>query len=300
MKTTIKFAGAAVLLLAVALGVFSPAAEELTPAEQRDRELIAITQKNFEETLKAVPTQVTGQATLPDGTPAVGFKIGGWGRSMPHGGYGHFFGNTVTDESGNFTLDLYRPALYWIKIDDPNRVYVAFDRHVELTEPLEPNAIQFQLQKGIPVEGVVIDCDKNEPVAGLPIYLMHDPVHLKTRSREEQREHEKTQQQFREMKTDKQGHFQFVTLPNEKYMVSFDSIHGWQPPTETDAPVYIRTFTPDTEPVRLEFSIPTPWRGRLLQKDGSPAAFFPVHIDMVFDNGSYWSEPVTDAEGYFT
>jgi thiol-disulfide isomerase/thioredoxin len=82
-------------------------------------------------------------------------------------------------------------------------------------------------------------------------------------------------------------------------MVPFDSIHDSQPPTETDATIYTRTFTTDKEPVRLEFSIPTPWRGRLLQKDGSPAAFFPVSIGMRFDFGSYWHEPITDANGYF-
>ena len=299
MKATSDFAGAVIVLLAVSLGAFSLAAESLTPVEQKKLEEIAAIKKDFEEKLKAVPTQVSGRATLPDGTPAVGFKIGGWGRSMTHGGYGHFLFDTVTDENGNFSLDLYRPALYWITINDPNTVYVAPDRHIELTEPLEPNTIRFQLQQGIPVAGVVIDCDKNEPVAGLPIYLLHDPMHWKEMNREDRFEHEKKKQVYREVQSDQQGRFQFAALPNEKYMVSFDSIHGSQPPTEADAPIYTRTFTSGMEPIRLEFSIPTPWRGRLLQKDGSPAASFPVFIVMRFDNGSYWSEPVTDAAGYF-
>ena len=284
------------LILCVSLPL---AAEEPTAAELRNREEIAQIKKNFEETLKAVSTTVTGRAVLPDGTPAVGFKIGGWGRSITHPGYGHFLFETVTDENGDFSLDLYRPCLYWLSIDDPNKIYVASDCYFELTEPLEPDAVQFKLQKGVLVEGTVFNIDKNEPIAGLPLWLLHDPVHTKEMSREDQREHEKKQQIQREVKTDQQGRFQFVALSNEKYMVSFDRIHGSQPPDEANAALYSRTFTPGQEPIRLEFRIPTPWRGRLLQKDSSPAAFFPVFISMYYDNGSYWSEPVTDKDGYF-
>ena len=275
------------------------AAEELTVAEQDRQNTIAKIKKNLEEKLKAVPTKVTGRATLPDGNPAVGFKIGGWGRSLTHQGYGHSYFDTITDENGHFALNLYRPCLYWLSIDDPTNVYVAADRHFELTEPLEPEAVCFQLQKGIPVEGVVIDRDKNEPIAGLSVLLLHEPVHMKILSPEERREHEKKQRIPRDVETDAQGRFQFAALPTEKYMVSFNSVHDFQPPDETEAALYTRMFTPDKEPVRLEFKIPTPWRGRFLQKDGTPAAFFPVFIGMRFDNGSYWFEPVTDKEGYF-
>ena len=87
MKTHNLFA---LSLLAVTLGIMPLAADEPTVAEQAERIAIAQIKKNFEETLKAVPTRVTGLAMLPDGTPAVGFKIGGWGRSITNVGYGHF------------------------------------------------------------------------------------------------------------------------------------------------------------------------------------------------------------------
>jgi thiol-disulfide isomerase/thioredoxin len=293
-----SFAGIAVLFLLAAAPLV---AEELTVAEQDKRDSIANINRTFVETLKAIPTQVTGQAMLPDGKPAVGFKIGGWGRSITNRGWGHGISifDIVTDENGRFSLDLYRPCLYWITIDDPNHVYVSADRHFELTEPLGPDAIRFQLQKGVPIEGIVIDKDKNEPIVGLDVLLLHEPVHLKEMDPEDRWEHEKKQQCVRDMETDKQGRFKFAALPNEKYMVSFDQIHDSQPPEETVAAIYTRTFTPGKETVRLEFRIPTPWRGRLLQKDGTPASGFPVFIMMRFDYGSYAFTPITDKEGYF-
>jgi len=286
------------ILTGMLLMAVSFAAEELTVAEQQRLHLREqITEARLASGHQI--TMVTGLAILPDGKPAVGFKIGGWGRSTLSMGSGDYLLETTTDENGRFTLSLFQPFLYWLTIADPNSVYTAFDQHFELKEPLEPDTIRFQLQKGIPVEGVVFDRDKNEPIAGLSIYLLHNPVHWRELSREDRIEHEKKQQVFRETKTDQQGRFKYAALSGEKYMVSFDSIHGSQPPSETDAPLYTRTFTPDKEPIRLEFQIPTPWQGRLLQKDGSPAAFFPVDFFMRFDSGSYFAELITDKEGYF-
>ena len=286
------------ILTGMLLMAVSFAAEELTVAEQQRLQ-------NRELTVKArladghQLTTVTGLAVLPDGKPAVGFKIGGGGRSMlnPGAGYGYF--EATTDENGRFTLSLFHPFLYWLTIADPNNVYTAFDQHFELKDPLEPDKIRFQLQNGVLVEGVVVDREKNKPIAGLSILLLHDPVHRKEMSREDRFEHEKKQQVYREVELDQQGRFKFIALSGEKYMVSFDSIHGWQPPSETDAPIYTRMFTTDKEPIRLEFQIPTPWQGRLLQKDGSPAAFFPIDLAIRYDNGTYYPELITDKEGHF-
>lgn len=72
MKTNAIFA---LLLFAVAFGGSPLAAEEPTVAEQtriRDREqMVAYLVGKDHQT-----TTVTGLATLPDGKPAVGFKIG--------------------------------------------------------------------------------------------------------------------------------------------------------------------------------------------------------------------------------
>ena len=176
-------------------------AEELTVAEQQrlqQREQIV----NARLADGYQTTTITGLAVLPDGKPAVGFKIGGWGRSIPRPGAGDFLLEATTDKNGRFTLPLFHPFLYWLKITDPNGVYVAFDQHFELEEPLEPDAIRFQLQKGVTVEGTVIDRDKNEPITGLSIWLHHDPVHWREMNREDRVEHEKRQQIPREAKTD--------------------------------------------------------------------------------------------------
>ncbi|MCL2744509.1 MAG: redoxin family protein [Planctomycetaceae bacterium] len=273
-------------------------AEELTVAEQQKLHLRERTVEHRLANGHQITT-VSGLAVLPDGKPAAGFKVGGWGRSMLNPGAGDYLLEATTDENGRFTLQLFQPFLYWLHITDPNNVYTAFDQYFELKEPLEPDAVRFQLQKGIPVEGIVIDKEKNEPIAGLSIWLLHDPVNTREMSPEEDREHEKKQQVVREVKTDRQGRFKFAALSGEKYMVSFDSIHDVRPPSETEAPIYTRTFTSAQEPIRLEFKIPTPWQGRLLLKDGSPAAFFPVFFTMLFDNGSYCAELVTDKDGFF-
>ncbi len=268
-------------------------AEELTVAEQLDREWAARNKKNFEEKLQAIPTPVTGRAMLPDGTPAIDFKVKGWGRSITHPGYGHDSFEAVTDENGRFSLDLYRPCLYWLTITDPNKVYAAPDCPIELEEPLVPDAIQFQMQKGIPVEGIVIDREKNEPIAGLPLWLLNSRCDEALSFEESEK-----RQVSREVKTDAQGRFQFVALPLE-YTVSFDNFYDLQPPTEEEAALYTRTFTAEKEPIRLEFRIPTPWCGRLLQKDGSPAAFYPVHLALRFGKCSGMIMLVTDQNGRF-
>ncbi|MDR3110806.1 MAG: hypothetical protein LBU65_14145 [Planctomycetaceae bacterium] len=120
----------------------SPQAEEpqsqKTVADQHREINIKGIREALTNNINAVPTIVTGYAFLPDGSPAVGFKIGGWGRSISHPGYGHFLFDTVTDEKGHFTLELFRPFHYWLTVDDPNNVYTALDHRIELKEPLEP------------------------------------------------------------------------------------------------------------------------------------------------------------------
>ena len=323
------------LLLAVTFGGSPLAAEEPTVAEQQEILLEEFRAKYIDKDRQA--TTVTGLATLPDGKPAVGFKICGWRRLTDN----VFFAREVrevrdifTDENGRFTLSLYYPGSYWFSITDPNDIYTAYDSHFELTESMEPDAIRFQLQKGVPVEGVVIDHDKNEPIAGLPLWLHHDPYHLhpiEERDYQNQLEHENSQQLFREVKTDSQGRFKFVALPGEKYMVSLYPLslsleenhsirinaiyHPYrQPPPSTDVPIYARTFTPDKEAIRLEFMVPTPWQGQLLQKDGTPATGYPVdfeicylpanlqenRLDIIHTNGGYYRvKSVTDKDGRF-
>ncbi|MCL2349835.1 MAG: carboxypeptidase-like regulatory domain-containing protein, partial [Planctomycetaceae bacterium] len=271
--------------------------QEKTAAELKRLRYVEGNRKVLEK-ISAVPTTVTGRAILPDGSPAAGFKIGGWGRSMSHIGHGHNHFDTVTDENGWFSLDLYRPFLYWITITDPNEKYIAKDRHLELTEPLEPNALLFQLQEGIPVEGIVINRDTNEPIAGLPLWLIHEPIHLKELSTDEWRELEKRQQVPRKVTTDETGHFKFAALPL-KYMVSFDEMFVFQPPGSEDKALYTRMIVAEAGPVSLDFKIPSPWHGRLLQKDGTPAAFYPVDLGVRFDYGSAWKELVTDENGRF-
>lgn len=272
-------------------------AGEPTVAEKDKLRTIAQIQKNFEETLKAVPTTVSGQALLPDGSPAVGFKIGGWGRSLTNRGYGHFLFDTVTDQQGRFSLSLYRPSEYWITIDDPNHVYVAPDRYLELKEPLD-GGIAFQLQQGIPVEGVVMDRERNEPIAGLPLWLNCPQDYRKDLTLEERLDREKRDRTPRELKTDEQGKFRCAVLPQE-YFLTFDDMFALEKPTEEEAALYTRTFTAEKAPIRFQFHIPTPWFGTLLQKDGSPAADYPVFMSIRFWNGTASKEVVTDKNGRF-
>jgi len=271
--------------------------QEKTVAELQRLRYAEGNRKNLEK-ISAVPTTVTGRAVLPDGSPATGFKIDGWGRSITHIGQGHVDFDTITDENGCFSLNLYRPCLYWITITDPNEVYVAKDRHFELTEPLEPNALQFQLQEGVPVEGVVIDRDTNKPVAGLPVLLIHKPIHLKELSRDERMNLEKIQQVFKEVRTDETGRFKFAALPLE-YMVALDEMFGFQPPSPEDEILYTRRIVVENHPMTVDFKIPSPWHGRLLQKDGTPAAFYSVDLSVRFDQGTAYKELVTDENGQF-
>lgn len=285
-------------LIFFGMGNLPLSAGELTVAEKDKLDMIVRIKKNFVETLKAVPTQVSGRAVLPDGKPAAGFKIGGWGRSLTHPGYGHFLFDTVTDQDGRFSLDLYRPCQYWITVDDPENVFVAPDQYFELNEPYNGKTLEFQLQKVILVEGAVIDRDKKEPIADLPIWLLQAPNYTPGSSREENTEREKKQRNPRETKTDAQGRFKFAALPME-YLVTFDTIHDWQKPSKEESDLYTRTITPKNEPIHLEFEIPTPWTGTVLQKDGTPAAFYPIWMGIRMPNGEANKDAITDKNGRF-
>ncbi|GHT28929.1 hypothetical protein FACS18942_09760 [Planctomycetales bacterium] len=275
-------------------------AEEKTVAEQQREITIKRIREHRINTLNAVPTTVIGRAFLPDSSPAIGFKIDGWGRSLSHPGAGHFLFDTVTDEEGSFTLELFRPFQYWLTADDPNNVYVALDNRVELKEPLQPSAVQFRLQKGVPVSGVVIDKDKNEPVAGLAVYLFHDPESYQKLQGKERWGKAESMQKPRETKTDEQGRFQFVALPQQNYMLTFDTLAVEEPkPSDKEMKTYTRSFTASSEPIAAEFKIPTPQRIQILQKNGEPAPFYPVALGIRFKNGIAYPEFITDKNGYF-
>lgn len=272
-------------------------AEEPTPAEKQKiyvREIVK--KRNLED--GHFPTEVTGRAFLPDGSPAVGFKIDGWSRSAIDGSYGDDFFDAVTDEQGRFTLPLWRPYLYWLRITDPNGVYVAPDRHFELKEPLESDAVRFQLTKGIPVEGIITDQKTKKPISDITVYLVHKPVFSTIREfgYEKFEEHEKTMQMPREVRTNREGKFRFVAAPSE-YLVSLSDCYGiFRPVPKEELDVYARFVKVDTEPISVTLEIPTPWRGRVLQKDGSPAAFYPLQVQAGTFGGFY----TTDKDGSFT
>ena len=269
---------ALVLLTGMLLLAVSLAAEELTVAEQElQRQYDNVVESLIERGYQL--TTVTGIAVLPDGKPAIGFKVSG-GGSSPQRDFGYpILRPAVTDENGRFTLPLFLNFTYVLGIGDPNSIYVApFQRDFEVTESLKPDAIRFDLQKGIPVEGIILDKDTNEPIIGLL---------------------------FDGMETDQQGRFKLTLLSGVEHTVAIDNsgIRNLLPPAdaEADKAIYSRTFTPDKEPVRLEFKIPTLWRARLLQKDGSPAAFCRVGLVIAPVSNTHYSVPlVTDKDGYFT
>ncbi|MDR2756791.1 MAG: TlpA family protein disulfide reductase [Planctomycetaceae bacterium] len=289
MKTLTKYLLAGLLIL-FCTAVF---AEELTVSEKERQYVIAQIKENMRK-INATPIVVTGQAFLPNGSPAVNFKIGGWGRSITHRGYGHHLFDTITDDKGNFTLNLYFPFQYWIMIVDPNNVYTAHDHYLELKEEkIEP--LKFQLQKGISVEGIVWDKDKNEPVTDLSVWLLHNPADTTAKNLDYPDFEKKTLVPL-ETKTDAEGRFKFAALPL-KYMVAFDAQHGYYPLPEEDQKVYTRTFTVQDKSIHLDFKIPTPWRATILQKDGTPAAFYPVEFSVKLPDGVAYPYLISNKDG---
>lgn len=275
----------------------SVSAEEPTVAEKKRLQSYEIVKKRNRDD-GHLPTKITGQALLPDGSPAIGFKIDGWSRSGLHENYGDDFFDAVTDENGRFTLELWRPYLYWIRITDPKGVYVAFDQHFALKEPPTSDIIRFQLQKGIPVEGTIIDRNTGKPIVDFPVWLIHNPIFTSIRELglEKYYEYEKKQQMPHQVHTDSEGKFRFTALPSE-YLVSLCDCYGiFRPIPKEELDVYARFVTVKEEAIHVHLDIPTPWRGRVLQKDGSPAAFYPVELVASLIGGEY----ITDQEGYFT
>ncbi|MDR1270019.1 MAG: redoxin domain-containing protein [Planctomycetaceae bacterium] len=281
------------LVLSVTVILAEGFVEELTVAEKENRRIIALIQEHMRE-INATPIILTGQALLPDGSPAVNFKIGGWGRSISHVGSGHDLFDTITDEKGNFTLNLYFPFQYWITIHDPNNIYAAQDQYMELKDA-KAEPLKFQLQKGISVEGIVWDKDKNVPVTGLSVWLLNNPTNVVAKNFNF-RDYEKKTQIPKETKTDDNGRFKFVALPLQ-YMVAFDSEHGIYPLPKKDAKVYTRVFIVQDKPVQLDFKISTPWRATILKKDGTPAAFYPVQFSVKIPNGTASPQLISNKDG---
>ena len=276
-------------------------AQTPTSAEQQRTEREAGVRERLENN-GYLRTTVSGRAVLPDGSPGTGFKIDGWSRSLTDRSRGFDYFDTVTNDNGQFTLDVYRPFAYWICIADPAGIYTAYDQHFELTEQPEGETIFFQLQKGIPVEGVVIDREKNEPVAGLPVYLNHNPIFISFREFKDQQggwegyyEWEKQTQYPKKTQTDAEGRFRFTCLPLN-YLVSLNTLFGcFRTGSQEKLDLYTRLITVEESPTSVKLEIPTPWQGQILRQDGTPAAFYPVEI--VHEGG--FLDCVSDREGRF-
>ena len=107
------------LLTGMLLMAVSFAAEELTVAEQElqrqyDHVIESLIERGYQQ------TTVTGIAVLPDGKPAIGFKVSG-GGSSPQRDFGYaILRPAVTDENGKFTLPLFLNFTYMLGIGDPN------------------------------------------------------------------------------------------------------------------------------------------------------------------------------------
>jgi hypothetical protein len=178
-----------------------------------------------------------------DGFPPLGWKISnGGGREV----------------SGVFDTEVPSNASYIVAVFDKRNRYAAPLQTITVGDTSPEGELVFQFEEGVPLTAKFVDEKTGEPLPGLRIWLAQKADVPKSR---EQVTFEKT--------SDEKGLFQAHVMPGE-YVVAID--HTFTNPAAIRKGVHARKIVVEKgKPVSMEFKIPAPFIGKVLNVDGTPA-----------------------------
>ena len=226
---------------------------------------------------------VRGRVLTPSGEVADGinwFFVGfpaGW--SVGTGG-----GQEV---SGEFNADVPSNSSYVVAVFDKRNRYAAPLQRITVGSESPEGELVFQFEEGVPLTAAFIDQETGEPIPGLRISLM------------QRADVPRGDAQVMFQKTsDENGLFQAHVMPGE-YVVSVD--HLFINPEAIRQGVHARRVVVEADkPVSLEFRIPRPFVGKVLNVDGTPARDRIVFVlPNVMGGAQVSTFTSTDQEGIF-
>ena len=188
--------------------------------------------------------------------------------------------------SGKFNTDVPANMPYVVAVFDKQNRYAAPMQTITVGDESPEGELVFQFEEGVPLTAAFVDEDTGTPIPGLRISLMQRAEVAK----------EGTKIWF-DKTSNEEGLFQAHVMPGE-YVVSVDIL--FNNPEAVRKGVYARKFAVEAgKPVSLEFRIPSPFLGKVLDIDGTPAknrTVFLLPNDMR-DGGATFTS--TDQDGLF-
>jgi len=233
--------------------------------------------------------QVKGKAFLPDGGPAEGMEL-------LISGTGGGTSNSYIEPNGNFSIHAFPNANYMLSIFDPKGKWAAPSQFLTVKNEDEyAKEIVFQLEEGTRVTGKVVDETTGNPVPNMEIsisFCNDKPF--------------KGADTFFTIKSDENGGYGFAASATDKVYVNVGSLpigRGTaQIPGQAHRAKLLKKVSFDDRPVvNLDLRIPSPFVGRVLLADGSPAAGASVIIHSSRDQYDYDTSSFvdTDKDGVF-
>ena len=243
--------------------------------------------------------QIKGKAFLPDGAPANGMSllISGRSKDSQSGGTG----GCAVDSEGNFARSIFANAEYMISIFDPKGKWAAPSQFFTVKEDDEyAEEIVFHLEEGIRIVGKVVDETTGEPIPDieLSVSFYNEKAIDGVRT-------------FFKSKSDEKGEYGFAASPADEVYVNIGSLPIYRGMTnssmrdrENVAKLLRKVSFDGQSVVNIDFRIPSPFVGKVLHSDGSPAAganvqmvaYRPRHADAFWRGGGYVE---TDKNGFF-
>ncbi|MCL2118735.1 MAG: carboxypeptidase-like regulatory domain-containing protein [Planctomycetaceae bacterium] len=228
---------------------------------------------------------IQGKAVFPDGTPAkrCHYQITDCCSSSTTGNA------LTTDEQGHFTIRTFPSEKYRLALLDPKGEWAT---PVQAFAWKKDKEIVFEFEKGVKIEGTVRDETTGQPIPGMSMTLFNLNENTK-----------RDAIVFHDQDCDDNGHFSFRVVPQKEYFVTIglNSRFVHSPDNQRDNDPYGKKVTFDGgNDVTVDFSIPSPFVGRVLRMDGSPAPNLMVQIinyQPSLDNHSHFV--TTDREGRF-
>ncbi len=224
--------------------------------------------------------EIRGKVVAPNDEPMDAIKLMAIGLSDQ----GQCSENVTCDKNGDFKMDAFPNNDYCIAVFDEKGRFTAPDYETPIGTESPKDPITITLEKGTPFELKFIDETTGKPIPGLRINLLREVRTKTTPTRRGTIVFGKT--------TDDEGKFTANLMPGE-YTFGVDYLF-FDSKSLADG-VYAREVVVEKEkPFSLEVRIPTPFTGKVLRTDGSPAAGC-----YVYSPGNRLVTVTTDKNGIF-